>query len=379
MLSPILCCYRGCQTTVWAPASSGDGLAVRRSSATCMKCRRVALCMPHFRAVFDKQRDLACPNCRGRRWFVRAMDGDRVSAALQVAVEASGGRVEADAPSEPARSDPAASIWHWLRADQLPSAARVLDRGVLARTHRRGVALIVDGHPFEWICPSMPESGTRASPTTPDLIVAHGEGAMLSWVGPDGLRLSLRAPEGSAFDRPHFIDGRRLVYLNRDQGGHVSLWEATIEPPGRIRQRRVAPLGRGARASVAPVAVRRLEAVVALSWDGDVCAPTWVRLSDGQSSPLAAFEPAPRALAGARRGQYAAWIDHAGAVRCAGLHHPLQTLGHAVGDLLAITEDGRSVAWCTSETEIATCDVRTGAIQRQPVRAPLVWLGPASV
>ncbi len=377
MLSPILCCYRGCQTTVWAPSSAGGGLAVRCSSATCMQCRRVALCLPHFRDVFERQRDLACPNCRGRRWFLRAMRGDRVSAALKVAVEASGGRIEVDDVRAPAEASQA-SRWRWLRVDQLPSDARILDRGVLARADRRGAAIIVDGRPLEWISPSMPRSASRASPTAADLIVSDEDGSQLSWVGPDGLRLSLRAPDGCTFDRPTFIDGRRLVYVSRDGEGHTALWEGTIEPPGRVRQRRVCALGRGRRPQLAPVAVRRLEAVVALSSDGDVCAPTWIRLSDGQSSPLAGFEPTPRALVGARRAPYAVWIDHTGAVRCAGLHHPLQTLGQAVGDLLAITDDGRSVAWCTSETEITTCEVRSGAVERQRVRGRLVWLGAAS-
>ena len=377
MAAPISCCYRGCRTTVWAPAPTGNGLAVQCSSATCMQCRRVSLCLPHFRTVFDDQQDHACPNCKGRRWFVRIMGDARISAALKVAVQASGGRVEADPPAK-AVSSPAPSGWRWLRRDQLPPDARVLDRGVLARAHPRGAALIVDGRPFEWICPQMPVSATRASPTTPDLVVAHGDGARLSWVGPDGARLSIHAPDGGAIDRPRFIDGRRFVYISRDGAGHESLWEGSIEPPGRIRQRRVTALGHGPRRPLAPVPVRRLEAVVALCADGDAWAPTWIRLSDGQRTPLAAYGPAPRALAGARRHQQAAWIDHGGVVRCAGERQPTQTLGRADGDLLAMTDDGRQVAWTVSAdggTEMTVCDVQTRATERHAIPGALVWIG----
>ncbi|MCA9557272.1 MAG: hypothetical protein KC583_01800, partial [Myxococcales bacterium] len=62
------CCYRGCGSTAWAPVEGR--LDVVTSSATCMTCRRVALCLEHFRQVHAAQGDLSCPNCGGRRWYV---------------------------------------------------------------------------------------------------------------------------------------------------------------------------------------------------------------------------------------------------------------------------------------------------------------------
>lgn len=346
-----------------------------------MQCRRVALCLPHFRTVFDSQRNLACPNCGGRQWLLRTLGDELVPAALQVAVEASGGRVEADAPPAKPESSrvPSDTPWSWLRADQLPHDARVLDRGVLAKIHPRGAALIVDGEPFDWICDDLPLGAARAAPTSHDLVVAHGDGRRLTWAVPERARLTLRANADDHIDRPLFVDARRLVYVQRDAAGHEALWEGVIEPPGRIRQRRIASLGRGPRTTVPPAVVRRGEAVVALVHDGDACAPAWIRLSDGQRTPIAAYASPARALRGARRGEMAAWIDSDGTVRAAGLHHPMQTLGRAVGDVLALTEDGRALAWLAENGPRATvcsCDLRTGATERLATRGPLVWLGP---
>ncbi len=389
MTAPIHCCYRGCALTVWAPTDAG--LTVQRSSATCTACRRVALCLPHFEAVAESQRDLRCPNCREQRWYVRLMSGDRLPAALEVAVRATGGRIEADeAPSrstgsggEPgdARRDALASIWRWVPANRVPADARILARGVLARVHAKGAVVLVDGRPLDWLCPEMPSAAARST-AADDIVLAHGPSAMscLSWVGPEGLHLTIAGLPDGGVDRPVFVDARRFVYVSRAPSSDESLWEANIEQSTRVRQRRVTHLGRGPHRAPAPVVVQHREAVVALASDGEVCAPVWIRLSDGRRTPLAAHGPPPRALVGAARGRRAAWIDADGTVRCAGEHHPMQSLGRTDGHLLAITEDGRAVAWTTGDAPgaIETCDLRTGAVHRDPLQAPLAWLGPRS-
>lgn len=379
MVAPIQCCYRGCRLTVWAPVDGG--LEVQRSSATCMSCRRVALCLPHFEAIFDSQRDLACPNCRDRKWFVRVPGGEPVAAALQVAVEASGGRVDIDSPPASAERPGPEAAWRWLRADRIPPDGRILDHGVLARVHVRGAALIVDGQTLDWICPTLPTGASRATSAALDLVVAHGadEARVLSWVSPEGSRLTLREPDGGALDRPTFLDARRFVYIRRVDGGDESLWEATIEQPGRVRQRRIASLGRGPHQPLAPVVVRQREAVVALAHDGDVCAPTWIRISDGRRTPLAAYGPPPRALVGAARGRRAAWIAHDGSVRTAGEHHPLQTIGRTAGRHIAVSADGRVVAWSDEDDgrpSLKTCDLQTAAVETHALRAPIGWIEP---
>jgi len=201
----------------------------------------------------------------------------------------------------------------------------------------------------------------------------------LSWVDADGLQLTVHAPHDAAIDRPTFIDPRRVAYISRTVDGDEALWEASIDQTDRIRQRRITALGRGPRLDLAPVIVGRRTAVVAVVSDGDVCAPTWIRLSDGHRTPLGAYGPPPRTLVGARRGQRAAWIAEDGSVRCAGIHEPLQTIGRADGALLAMTEDGLALAWCTADghrIELHACDISKGIVQRHRMPGPLAWIGP---
>lgn len=86
------CCYRGCGLTAWAPVEGR--LDVVTSSATCMTCRRVALCLEHFRQVHAAQGDLGCPNCGGRRWYVCLFEPARLPPDLQATVEAADGQVQ---------------------------------------------------------------------------------------------------------------------------------------------------------------------------------------------------------------------------------------------------------------------------------------------
>lgn len=417
MVAPIHCCYRGCALTVWTPAATG--LEVERSSATCMQCRRVALCLPHFEAVFRTQQHLRCPNCRAQAWYVCHMGSDgTLSPVMQVAVETAGGRIEARRgrseptprregsqggtdgtkngtdgmsgthaseaaePPETAENEPARPLddWLWIPADRLPADARILDRGVIARLQPRGTALVVDGEPLPWLCPGPIRAAARAAGTGRDAIVSHAidDTDVVSWIAPDGHRLTLAPPPGGALDRATFVDARRFVYVLRQPDGAEALWEAIIEQPARLRQRRVASLGHGVRHGVPPVVVRHREAVVALALDGSDCAPTWIQLADGRQTTLAAFGPPPRSLAGAARGRLAAWIDAAGDIRCAGAHRPLQTLGRTAGDRVSITDDGRTLAWVDADT-LVVCDLRTGRKRGHRVPTPLAWFGPRTV
>ena len=93
MTAPIHCCYRGCTLIVWAPGETGP--EVNCSSATCLTCRRVALCLPHFETLAHAARGLRCAHCSGSRWYLCLFEPARIDAALRAAVQAAGGRIEA--------------------------------------------------------------------------------------------------------------------------------------------------------------------------------------------------------------------------------------------------------------------------------------------
>ncbi|MCB9552975.1 MAG: hypothetical protein H6705_14080 [Myxococcales bacterium] len=79
--------------TVWTPGDAG--LEVNTSSATCLTCRRVALCLPHFATVTASRRGLRCAHCGAARWYVYLFEPARIDDGLRHAIEEAGGRVEA--------------------------------------------------------------------------------------------------------------------------------------------------------------------------------------------------------------------------------------------------------------------------------------------
>lgn len=88
-MGKIRCNARGCEKQLWIPRVGEDGT---ESSATCGKCKQVALCIEHLSVLW--KRGGACPKCKAKLWAVKLFEGVPFSPQLQVELLTSGGRLE---------------------------------------------------------------------------------------------------------------------------------------------------------------------------------------------------------------------------------------------------------------------------------------------
>ncbi|MEZ4435943.1 MAG: hypothetical protein R3F65_26400 [bacterium] len=422
----IHCCHRGCTLAVWAEGPAG--LEVNCSSATCMTCRRVALCLAHFERVAVGRQGLRCVNCGGRRWYLCLFEPARLDPRLREAVEQAGGRVEARdtrragrptqtsrRPASPSterrRSEPDAAEhsaseqrrartepriggppplpgaappldprvrpWSWLPARAVPADARAAAPGVLVRRLGDRARPVVDGVALDLTFATI-DTVTRAPSGTPDVVVAGRDPAgrcRLVWCDGAGHRLDLPTPPSGRLEAPAFIDDHRFVYIAVVEEV-AELREATIEGATRIRTRRIAALGAASSTPLPPpAAFQHREAVAAFAAADDGIRPMRIRLADGHRSALDGPQAVPRRLVAARRGSIAAWITPDGEVRCAGPGLSARVLGQTRRDLLAIADDGAAVAWVVRD-QLAIAEPRRGDVQLYPLPeaiAALSW------
>lgn len=405
--TPIYCCHRGCTLAVWAPGRGG--LEVNCSSATCMTCRRVALCLAHFESVEHARHDLRCVNCGGRRWYVCLFEPARLAPHLRSAIEAGGGRVEGrdargdgrPAPNErqirgprdpgssprtrsggppplprpPPPPDPRLRPWHWTPARAVPPDARAAAPGVLVRRVGDHVRPVVDGVALDVTMAAI-EAVSRAPSGASDLVFAArptDRRTRIVWCDGAGHRIDLPPPLGGALHAPAFIDDHRFVYVAVTEG-QTELREATIEQATRIRTRRITGLGPATdRPPPPPASFQHREAVAVFAATDGGTRPLRIRLADGHRSTLDDPQPLPRRLVAARRGSIAAWITPDGEVRCAGPGLSARVVGQTEADLLAIADDGGVVAWVVRD-QLAIADPRRGDVQLCPLPEAITTL-----
>lgn len=263
----------------------------------------------------------------------------------------------------------------------VPSDARLVAPGVLARRTVGGTRLAVEGEPLLWEPPGSLESVARL-PGNPLMVVAHqsGDGRVrLSWLTGGQYRGTLTSPLGGDLRAPALVDGRRFVYVAIADGMRT-LAEATAESGGRIRTRRIADLGPMHPALPSPVVFQNREAVIAFAGEAQGPRPVRVRLADGRRTTLDGSQPPPRCLVAAPRGAYTAWITADGEVRCTRPGQAARVLGQTETDLLAIADDGSAVAWPTRD-HLAIVSLPDGGVKTAPLSAPIVaieWIGDQS-
>lgn len=405
--TPINCCHRGCTLAVWAPGRGG--LEVNCSSATCMTCRRVALCLAHFESVEHARHDLRCVNCGGRRWYVCLFEPARLTPHLRSAIEAGGGRIEARGtrgggrptpdeapdtrkpasnrrngppplPRPPPPPDPRLRPWHWTPARAVPPDAHAAAPGVLVRRVGDHVRPVVDGVALDVTAAAI-EAVSRAPSGAPDLVFAARPAdrrTRIVWCDGAGHRIDLPPPLGGALHAPAFVDDHRFVYV-AVADGRAELREATVDRATRIRTRRITALGPAPdRPPPPPAAFQHREAVAVFAATDEGTRPVRIRLADGHRSPLDDPQPLPRRLVAARRGSVAAWITPEGEVRCAGPGLSARVVGQTELDLLAVADDGGAVAWVVRD-QLAIADPRRGDVQLCPLPEAITTLSWSSV
>jgi len=390
-LPTIACCYRDCGVQVWSPVSGH--LEVHCSSATCMTCRRVALCLRHFEDVRAQQGNLGCPNCGGRRWHVVLFEPVKLPAALETEVSAERGHIEvrfvstgttsdtpqaepAPAPraSEPPPPPPAPAEWRLVRASELAPGVRAVEPGLAFRAEGDGATVVLDDDleaavAVDGIVRRAVRSGrcvlveTAASAQTVSSV---------EWLMPDGRRGHLPNPFQLSVRGPAFVSHDRFVVVLDLPDGRSELREGRFDEPGLVRTRRIGRAMRLADDGAAPAVLGGHSGVI-FGRDSEGYVPTCVRLDDGRETTIGAAQAPPRVVVAAPDVPLAAWVNYDGDVRCGGPGSEERMLGSCDTDMLAMSDDGRRVAWVDGPLHVA--DTQTGQVSIWKIPDDVVAVG----
>ncbi len=383
-LPTISCCYKGCGTRVWAP-TQGE-LTVQCSSATCMTCRRVALCLEHFEAVREQQGDLRCPNCGGTRWHVVLFEPRKLPQALSAEVHESNGHVEVRFVSTGTTADLVDSLpprdgadgephgWTLARSSTLPAGTRPMAPGVSLRMRGDGAHLLLDDGAEQIRFPGLVRSVGRLGP----LVVVEGASSpqapsTLTCFDGAHRRCWLASPFQLALRAPAVVDARRFVYAVERPDGSWELREARLGEDRRVETRRV---GAAWSAPSAPTVTVQGARCVVFARKGPGYEPLAIDLETGAAEPLAEPGPPPLVVSAARDAAVVAWLDEDGDIRVAS-PDGARGLGRIDGDghLLAVSHDGAAVAWIDHDLVVAS--TATGDTERRPAPDDVVGLSPS--
>lgn len=387
-LPTIACCHRDCAVKVWAP--SKGRLDVRCSSATCMTCRLVALCLEHFETLRSKQQNLSCPNCGARRWSVVLFEPARLPDALASEVSEERGDISVrfvstgmtvdvqpgprpEASSSPP-APPAPSEWHLVRATELGAGMRAVGPDLAYRASGEHTSILLDGQSArEMHIPGLVRGAARCGTALlVEAAVSAEAASTVMWLGPDGRSGHLPNPFQMSVHGPASASSDRFVVVVDLPDGRAELREGRFDEPGRVRTRRVGRAWRLADDGAPPAVVGGHSGVV-FGRGPEGYVPTCVRLDDGRETTIGAPQPPARVVVGASEAPLAAWINRDGEIRCGGPGTPENGLGTCTTDLLAVSADGALVAWVDGELHVA--DTQTGEKTTWAVPDDVVALG----
>lgn len=391
-LPTIPCCYTDCGVRVWAPAKGR--LDVHCSSATCVTCRRVALCLRHFEAVRAQQGDLRCPNCGSKRWHAVLFEPVKLPSALASEVSDERGHIEvrfvstgttADiepvepprlsvvAPPPPPSSRP--PEWRLVRATELGAGVRSVRPGLAFRADGDGAELLVEDTIER---PPMRVSGVvrsmahRSSAVLVERAASAQATSSVRWFSADGRDGHLPNPFQLGVRGPTFVSDDSFVFLVDLPDGRSELREGRFDGPGRLETRRVGRSWRLAGSAPCPAVVGGHTAVLfALAEDGYT--PTGIRLDDGRETTIGSPQAAARVAVGARDTPLSAWVNTDSEVRCGGPGRDERVLGACGTDLLALSPDGQQVAWVDGPLHVA--DTGSGEVTTWSVPDDVVSIG----
>ena len=146
-MGSVRCNARGCTKQLWVPHVGEQGI---ESSATCIQCKKVALCIDHLSVLW--RRGGACPKCGGKAWSVQLFEGVPFSPMLQAELLASGGKLQMidtqhDLLPDKTRSlDDEDKLYHQALTESTNSQAQVT-LNVTANSHQTLTRRAIDPRP----------------------------------------------------------------------------------------------------------------------------------------------------------------------------------------------------------------------------------------
>ncbi|MEE2787988.1 MAG: hypothetical protein VX589_11665 [Myxococcota bacterium] len=371
-------------------------LEPKQSSATCLGCRRIVFCLPHFTELYRGRTRYTCPQCGAAEWWLNRFGDDALDFDFQDTEEkrqqlqehpsrdsAPPGPAPTTAHVAPARtqSSPPRLEWHLIAANHYPELYRRVGPRLAVKRNGQYVEIATKGAPWTLDMPGEITGGSM-SPSGQRVLLCHREPASSSQhltCHEFGSRpLVIIGPDKAVFSQPRFFNESRFVYLLRDSVGTLTMHEGAFERQNLIHCRRIRSLGR------APIGPNFL-----IPQPGQQCALTLrsdgrgrsevvsVSLSTGEVESLHVLETNIRQLAAARFGLELAWITIDGRVcrfsKASGVSH----VGHSDEGLLGVSDDGQQVAWL-HRGRLEVVHLRAGTAHQYP--APdggieLQWMG----
>ena len=360
----IECCHNQCDKPIWVDA--GEGYGVVCSSFTCIHCRQMTLCLPHFLELYQGAKTFPCSHCGHSEWWVCLEEGDSLDELTATNLRDCGATFDQletnrdDQESEPANSVEPETDLQVQRLALLPAGFVKISQGACLRRAPEGNTLWISGHTFS--IGDRIATSASTSPSAQRLVIKVAKQGAVQFYCYEGQSpfASIPLSPGTISSAPLFVDEARFVFLKADTGyASGTIIEASPQGPNRIRSRRVAQVGPLPRGPLLiALADRRFVYTVELSKGSYRLLK--VPLTFGPPETLAPLASAPRQLAASSRSDVVAWVDWNNEIRYLRTGQSPRLIGRTEGNLLAVHPDGEQIAWVTDD-RIEIANLQTGA------------------
>ena len=356
----VYCCYKGCTTAVWS--NSEAELIPKCSSATCLGCRRIVFCFPHFSELYRGRSRFTCPQCGEAEWWLNQFGDDTLDFDLQDTEEkrrqlvqnphdvpAATGHTHGTSERQTVPHEAPALEWRLIGTSLEAAGYRRLGPGLAIKANGDYIEIDTSGAPWRLKVSGEVVGGaiSRTGQRVVIGVVEEGKRASQLLCHEFGTRpIRLAAPGRSTVLKPRFFSESRFVYLSRDTEGALTLHEGTFDYNYRIRGRRIRRLGEAPIGPIFLLPQPGQQSVLTLRASPDGYSELIsVSLSTCEFKRIHILEHGVRQLAAARYAATIAWITLDGRVWQLLPHAGAAQIGHTDEGLLGISDDGEQIAW----------------------------------